>query len=111
MKNVIKTILLTTSFTLLCLLFFAIISPTIIRHTIVSSQEKLKLAQIIEGADSLCPIPSALGNAEVTSIKLEDNDVTYYLTYKSGFRNLMSSLGSDQKVKETIIMCFLCDFD
>ena len=63
---------------------------------------------MVERADRDCPIPVVMGKGAVTGIKLENNYVTYYLSYDSDFINLLSGLNDEKKVKEGLLMCFLC---
>jgi hypothetical protein len=58
-------------------------------------------------ANRNCPIPIALGNGAVTAIHLENGFLTYYLSYDNPFYNLMSSV-DPEKVKDALLMCFLC---
>jgi hypothetical protein len=64
-------------------------------------------ASQVERANRGCPIPVGLGNGAVTAIRLEKGFLTYYLSYDTPFYNLMSGL-SPEKVKEALVMCFLC---
>lgn len=89
-------------------MIFAQVAKTVMKPTIAQSNEKSEFAAAVERADRDCPIPVALGKGEVTGIKLENVYVTYYLKYDHDFLNLMSSLGSDTKAKEALLMCFLC---
>lgn len=108
MKKVIKIILSSIGILFLCLIIFAQVAKTVMKPTLEQSKERSEFARAIERADRDCPIPAALGKGEVTGIKLEDGYVTYYLKYDNDFHNLMSSLGSDAKAKEALLMCFLC---
>ena len=108
MKKVIKIILSSIGILFLCMMIFAQVAKTVMKPTIAQSNEKSEFAAAVERADRDCPIPVALGKGEVTGIKLENGYVTYYLKYDHDFHNLMSSLGSDTKAKEALLMCFLC---
>lgn len=108
MKKVIKIILSSIGILFLCLMIFGQAVKTVLKPTIEQSNEKSEFARAIEQADSACPIPVALGKGQLMGIKLENGYVTYYLKYDSAFHNLMSSLGSEEKMKEALLMCILC---
>ena len=65
------------------------------------------LAAQIKRANRDCPIPVGLGKGAVTAIHLENGYLTYYLTYDSSSSNIIESL-DDEKVKDALLMCFLC---
>lgn len=108
MKKLFKVILSSIGILFLCLMIFAQVAKTAMKPTLEQSKERSEFAKAIERADRDCPIPAVLGKGEVTGIKLENGYVTYYLKYDHDFHNLMSSLGSDAKAKEALLMCFLC---
>lgn len=69
---------------------------------------KSEFVEMIKRIDRECPIPAAMGKGEITSVKLEGDFMTYYLTYAPDVINKLSKLGDDDKVKEALIMGFLC---
>lgn len=81
---------------------------TVMRPAMQRSMEKTAFERMIERADKDCPIQVALGKGALTGIKLENGFVTYYLSYDNDFRNILSTLRDEDKIKEGIIMCFLC---
>lgn len=62
----------------------------------------------IEKANQSCPIPVAGGAGYVSSIKLEDNNVTYYIHYNEKNNNPMLSKQNQENLKELLIMSLLC---
>lgn len=70
--------------------------------------EKSDFARMIERADRDCPIPVAMGEGAVTRIKLENNYVTYYLSYNPNFVNILNDPKDKYKVKEGLLMSLLC---
>ena len=98
MKKVLRII----GIALVCLIVICNITKIIIRHI----YENSFTAQVAR-ANQDCPIPVALGNGAVTSIHLENGYLTYYLSYDNPFYNLVSQV-DQEKVKEALLMCFLC---
>lgn len=94
--------------TFLCLMIVGQIVRTVMRPAMQRSMEKTAFERMIERADKDCPIQVALGKGALTGIKLENGFVTYYLSYDNDFRNILSTLRDEDKIKEGIIMCFLC---
>lgn len=105
MKRFFKITGTVLGITFLCLMVVAQIAKTVMRPTV---EKELEFERMIERANRDCPIPVAMGNGAVTGIKLEDGYVTYYLNYDSGFTNILSKIDDKKKVKEGILMCFLC---
>lgn len=105
MKRFFKITGTVLGITFLCLMVVAQIAKTVIRPTV---EKELEFERMIERANRDCPIPVAMGNGEVTGIKLENGYVTYYLNYDSGFTNILSKIDDQAKVKEGLLMCFLC---
>lgn len=62
----------------------------------------------IEKANQSCPIPVAGGAGYVSAIKLEDNNVTYYIHYNEKNNNPMLSEKNQENLKEMLIMSLLC---
>lgn len=108
MKKFVKIVFSAIGIILLCLMIFGQIAKTAMKPMMEESKQKSEFARMIERADRDCPIPVAMGKGAVTGIKLEDEYVTYYLSYDKDFINLLSRINNDQKVKEGILMCFLC---
>lgn len=98
MKKVLRII----GIALVCLIVICNITKIIIRPI----YENSFTAQVAR-ANQDCPIPVALGNGAVTSIHLENGYLTYYLSYDNPFYNLVSQV-DQEKVKEALLMCFLC---
>lgn len=98
MKKVLRII----GIALVCLIVICNIAKIIVRLI----HENSFAAQVAR-ANRDCPIPVALGNGAVTAIHLENGYLTYYLSYDNPFYNLISQVDYE-KVKETLLMCFLC---
>ena len=62
----------------------------------------------IEKANQSCPIPVAGGAGYVSAIKLEDNNVTYYIHYNEKNNNPMLSEKNQDNFKEMLVMALLC---
>lgn len=108
MKKFVKIVFSAIGIILLCLMIFGQIAKIAMKPMMEESKQKSEFARMIERADRDCPIPVAIGKGAVTGIKLENGYVTYYLSYDKDFINLLSSINNDQKIKEGILMCFLC---
>ena len=98
MKKVLKI----TGIVFICLIVLGNIARMVTRPMYENS-----FAAQVARANRDCPIPVALGNGAVTAIHLEKGYLTYYLSYDNPFYNLMSSV-DQKKVKEALLMCFLC---
>lgn len=98
MKKVLKI----TGIVFVCLIVLGNIARIITRPM----HENSFAAQVAR-ANRNCPIPVALGNGAVTAIHLENGFLTYYLAYDNPFYNLMSGV-DQEKVKDALLMCFLC---
>lgn len=98
MKKVLKI----TGIVFVCLIVLGNIARIITRPMYENS-----FAAQVARANRNCPIPIALGNGAVTDIHLENGFLTYYLSYDNPFYNLMSSV-NPEKVKDALLMCFLC---
>lgn len=98
MKKVLKI----TGIVFICLIVLGNIARMITRPMYENS-----FAAQVACANRNCPIPVALGNGAVTAIHLENGFLTYYLAYDNPFYNLVSSV-DQEKVKEALLMCFLC---
>lgn len=108
MKKALKVILSIIGIAVLCLMIIGKIVQTAMKPEIDTLAQKSEFGRMIERADRDCPIPVAMGKGAVTGIKLEDGFVTYYLAYDKSIRNLFSSRKDEKKVKEGLVMCFLC---
>jgi len=98
MKKVLKI----TGIVFICLIVLGNIARMITRPMYENS-----FAAQVARANRNCPIPVALGNGAVTAIHLENGFLTYYLSYDNPFYNLMSGV-DQEKVKDALLMCFLC---
>ena len=98
MKQVLKIM----GIVFVCLMILGNIARMVTRPMYENS-----FAAQVARANRDCPIPVALGNGAVTAIHLEKGYLTYYLSYDNPFYNLMSSV-DQKKVKEALLMCFLC---
>lgn len=98
MKKVLRII----GIALVCLIVICNITKIIIRP-IYENSFTIQVAR----ANQDCPIPVALGNGAITSIHLGNGYLTYYLSYDNPFYNLVSQV-DQEKVKEALLMCFLC---
>lgn len=108
MKKFFKIAFSIIGIVFLCLMIFGQIAKTAMKPSIEEAKQKSEFARMVERADRDCPIPVAMGKGAVTGIKLEEDYVTYYLSYDSDFLNILSRVGNDEKVKQAILMCFLC---
>ena len=97
-----KKVLRITGIVLVCLIVICNITKIIV-HPIYENSFTAQVAR----ANQDCPIPVALGNGAVTAIHLENGYLTYYLSYDCPFYNLVSQV-DQEKVKEALLMCFLC---
>jgi hypothetical protein len=91
-------------------LFVALILIGNIAKVIVksSSDTGSSIVAQIERANRDCPIPVANGVGQVTAIKFEDNDVTYYLDYKKGYFNLDAYTANPDAARELFYLSFVC---
>lgn len=108
MKKFFKILFSGIGVLFICLMIFGQIAKVAMKPSMEKASQRAEFARMIERADRDCPIPAPGGKGAVTSIKLENDYVTYYLTYDAGFINVLSSIEDDIKVKEGILMCFLC---
>ena len=108
MKKFFKIVLSGIGIAFLCMMIIGQIAKTAMKPAMEKAAQRSEFARMIERADRDCPIPAAMGKGAVTGIKLEEEYVTYYLSYDPDFLNLLSRLGNEEKVKQAILMCFLC---
>lgn len=108
MKKFFKILFSGIGILFICLMIFGQIEKTVMKPSMKKASERAEFARMIERADRDCPIPAPGGKGAVTGIKLENDYVTYYLKYDAGFMNVLSSIKNEEKVKEGILMCFLC---
>ena len=108
MKKSIKRIFSGIGIAFLCLIIVGQVVKMATKPAIEASKEKYEFAKMIERADRDCPIPAAMGMGAVTGIKLENDFVTYYLKYDKDFSSIFSQVNDEAKVKEGLLMCFLC---
>ena len=66
------------------------------------------LEEAIAKANSSCPIEVGGGAGYVSAIKLEDNNVTYYLHFNERNNNPMLTEQNQENLKEILIMTLLC---
>ena len=97
-----KKVLRITGIVLVCLIVICNITKIIV-HPIYENSFAAQVAR----ANRDCPIPVALGTGAVTGIHLENGYLTYSLSYDNPFYNLISQV-NQEKVKEALLMCFLC---
>lgn len=108
MKKFFKVLFSAIGILFLGLMILGQIAKTALKPSIEKASEKSEFARMIERADRDCPIPAAMGKGAVTGIKLENGFVTYYLSYAPDFLNVLSRVSNEKKVKEGLLMCFLC---
>jgi hypothetical protein len=108
MKKTVKKTLSGIGIAFLCLIIFGQIAKTAMKPAMEKSAERSEFARSVERANRDCPIPVAMGKGAVTSIKLEEGYLTYYLSYSPDFLNVLGRLNDENKVKEGLLMCFLC---
>jgi hypothetical protein len=108
MKKFFKILFSSLGILLMCLMIFGQVAKMAMKPSMDRAIQHSEFARAIERADRDCPIPVALGKGAVTGIKLEGSYVTYYLSYDSDFMNVLSGVNDEEKVKEGILMCFLC---
>lgn len=61
----------------------------------------------IERANRDCPIPVANGVGQVSSIKLEDNLLTYYMDYEAGFVNIEAFKANPDAARDMFYLSFI----
>lgn len=108
MKKFIKITLSIIGILFLCLMILGQVAQIFMKPAIEQATQRSEFERMIERADRDCPIPAVMGKGAITGIKLEKGYVTYYLSYDSGFLNVLSKVGDDERVKEALLMCFLC---
>ena len=108
MKKILKIIFSIIGVIFLFLMILGQISKLVMRPTIAKASQQYEFARMIERVNQDCPIPAAMGRGAVTSVKLENGYVTFYISYEPEFFNILSGLKNEEKVKEGLIMCFLC---
>ena len=108
MKKFFKILFSVLGILFICLMIFGQIAKVAMKPSMEKASQRAEFARMIARADRDCPIPAPGGKGAVTGIKLENDHVTYYLTYDPGFINVLSSIKDENKVKEGLLMCFLC---
>ena len=108
MKKIVRKTLSGIGIAFLCLMILGQIAKKAMKPTMEKASQHSEFATMVDQANKKCPIPVAMGKGAVTHIKLEDGYLTYYLSYSSDFFNVISRLNNDTKVKEGLLMCFLC---
>jgi hypothetical protein len=73
-----------------------------------SSDNSNSIIDLIESANRDCPIPIANGVGQVTAIKFENNDITYYLDYNKGFFNFDAYEANQEAARELFYLSFVC---
>lgn len=106
--KVVKILFATFGFIFLIFMIGAQIVKTFMPSLNQVQVEKSQFAQMIERVNNDCPIPAAMGKGQVTGIKLEEDFVTYYLSYSPEYYNVLSKLKNDEQIREGILMIFLC---
>lgn len=61
----------------------------------------------VKRANRDCPIPVANGVGEVSSIKLEDEFLTYYINFNSGFTNLAAFKSNPDATRDMFYLSFV----
>lgn len=108
MKKFFKILFSSIGIILICLMIIGQIANTAMKPYVTEVSDRSDFKRMIERADRDCPIPAAMGKGAVTGIKLENDFLTYYLSYDKDLINVLTSLNNEEKVKEGLIMCFLC---
>ena len=108
MNKFVKKTLSGIGIVFLCLMILGQIAKTAMKPAMEKTSRHSEFARMVDKANRNCPIPVAMGKGAVTHIKLEDGYLTYYLSYSSDFLNVISRFNNDNKVKEGLLMCFLC---
>ena len=108
MKKIVRKTLSGIGIAFLCLMILGQIAKIAMKPTMEKASQHSEFATMVDQANKKCPIPVAMGKGAVTHIKLEEGYLTYYLSYSSEFLNVISRLNNDNKVKEGLLMCFLC---
>lgn len=108
MKKIVRKTLSGIGIAFLCLMILGQIAKKAMKPTMEKASQHSEFATMVDQANKKCPIPVAMGKGAVTHIKLEEGYLTYYLSYSSEFLNVISRLNNDNKVKEGLLMCFLC---
>ena len=107
MKKLVKKTLSGIGIVFLCLIIIGHIVRIAMKPEMEKASQRLVFEKMVERANRNCPIPLAMGNGAVDKIKLENSYITYYISYSSDFINVLSQL-DENKVKEGLLMCFLC---
>lgn len=94
--------------TFLCLMIIGQIAKTAMKPAMEQASQRSEFERMVEKANRDCPIPVAMGKGAVTGIKLKEGYLTYYISYSPDFLNVLSRLNNIDKVKEGMLMCFLC---
>lgn len=71
-------------------------------------KEKNEFARFVEWINKDCPVTITMGMGVINSVKLEDNDLTYYVSYDDKLAPFVSKLKSNSKMKEAFITSTLC---
>ena len=108
MNKFVKKTLSGIGIAFLCLMILGQIAKTAMKPAMEKASQHSEFSRMVDRANRDCPIPVAMGKGAVTQIKLEDGYLTYYLSYSPDFLNVISRLNNDNKVKEGLLMCFLC---
>lgn len=108
MKKVVKKTLSGIGIAFLCLMILGQIAKSAMKPEMEKASQYSEFARMADRANRDCPIPVAMGKGAVTHIKLEEGYLTYYISYSQDFLNVLSRLNNDNKVKEGLLMCFLC---
>jgi hypothetical protein len=65
-------------------------------------------ASQIERANNDCPIPFANGDGQVSAIRFENDNVTYYLDYNKGHIDLETFNSNPEAARELFYLSFVC---
>ena len=89
------------------IIFLGIIVVGNIARLGFQSTYKNSFAAQIARTNSICPIPVGLGNGSVDSIKLENDFLTYYISYDPQFHHVLDDV-SEERGKEGMLTAMLC---
>lgn len=88
-------------------IFLALIVVGNIAKLIAKTANENSIETQIERANRDCPIPIANGVGQVSSIKLENNFLTYYINYKSGHTNIEAFRSKPDATRDMFYLSFV----
>ena len=88
-------------------IFLALMVVGNLAKTIAKTSYENSIEAQVKRANSDCPIPVANGVGQVSSIKLENEFLTYYIDYKPGFANINALKSNPDATRDMFYLSFV----